>query len=105
MPTGKNNQDTAMLSMALIGYEAEKKKIEEKIAELRGHIAKRTVSPGAATTKKVGRPRKVAQEEGAESTAAKRQRKPLSAAARKRIAIAQRKRWAEHRKRTAAAKE
>ncbi len=103
MPKGTSTDDTAMLSMALVGYEAEKKKIEQKIAELKGHIGGRSVSPLGKVAKRVGRPRKDAQVESAMAPVEQRQRKPLSSAARKRIAIAQKKRWAEHRKREAAA--
>jgi hypothetical protein len=77
----------ATLEMALVGYQIEKQKIEDKIreiqAELKGKPA--TVAPAAVGKKAPG---------------AKR---VLSAAARKRIALAQKKRWAEHRKRKAQA--
>ena len=102
MPRGNNTEDTTMLSMALIGYEAEKQRIEQKIAELKGHIAGRSATPAATKqVRKVGRPRKDAQVESSPAPEGKQQRKPLSAAARKRIAAAQKKRWAEHRKREA----
>jgi hypothetical protein len=79
-----------MLAMALVGYEMEKKKIDEKIKELRARL-------GGGSTARVGRP-------PATETAPKKRQ--LSAAARKRIAAAQKKRWAEHRKALAqAAKE
>lgn len=73
-----------MLAMALVGYEAEKKRIEERIRELRARISGRAASAAGA---------------GAEP-GQKRRRKKLSVAARKRISIAQKKRWAEHRKET-----
>jgi len=38
MPRGKAKYDPAMLAMALVGYEIEKKKIDEKIKELRAQI-------------------------------------------------------------------
>lgn len=78
--------DATTLQMALIGYKAEREKIEQKIAELEqqlGGRTARTVNPVAATTKK-------------------RRPRHMSAAARKRIADAQRKRWAEYRKKKAA---
>jgi hypothetical protein len=79
-----------MLSMALVGYEMEKKKIEDKIKELRARL---NGAPRVAA--KPGRP-------AAEPAPPKRR---LSAAARKRIAAAQKKRWAEHRKALAAKEE
>jgi hypothetical protein len=76
-------EDTSTLQMALVGYQIEKQKIEDKIraieAQLRG---KRTASSPAAAAA----PRRV-----------------LSPAARRRIAAAQKKRWAEHRKKAAMA--
>lgn len=80
-----------MLSMALVGFEVEKKRIEEKIAELRAKLGGHSVPAAAASAKKSA----VAD--------APKTRKPLSAAARKRIATAQKKRWAEHRRKLAAA--
>ncbi|HWB85438.1 MAG TPA: hypothetical protein VG675_14945 [Bryobacteraceae bacterium] len=73
--------------MALVGYQLEKEKIDEKIraiqAQLKGkHVA---LSSGAAEKKTAG-PKRV-----------------LSPAARRRIAAAQKKRWAEHRRRMAQA--
>lgn len=73
--------------MALVGYEIEKRKIEERIREIRAHLG------GAATH---------ATAAGAGKVAGTRKR-TLSAGARRRIAAAQRKRWAEHRKKLAKA--
>jgi hypothetical protein len=82
MARGRNVQDLDTLQMALVGYQVEKQKIDDKIraieAQLRG---KRGTLP--ATGKTAGT------------------RRVLSAAARRRIAAAQRKRWAAHRKRMA----
>jgi len=75
-------QDRSMLAMALVGYELEKKKIEERIREIRAQLG------GARVTGKVD----VSSDESGPK------RRKLSAAARKRIAAAQKKRWAEHRK-------
>jgi hypothetical protein len=94
MPRGRSSHDAAMLAMALVGYEVEKKKIDERIKEIRAQLG------GAGPAAKVGRPAKSAE------TAEAPKRRKLSAAARKRIAAAQKKRWAEHRKAQAqAAKE
>ena len=85
MPRGKS-QDRSILTMALVGYEIEKKKIEDKIREIRGQLGKVTA--------------KVARALGGNDQP---KRRKLSAAARKRIAAAQKKRWAEHRKAAAQA--
>ena len=71
--------DIKLLQMALIGYEAERRKIEEKMAEIRGQLGGRTHQIAAST-------------DGARPV--KRQ---MSAAARQRIGVAQRKRWAAFR--------
>ena len=85
MARGKRVEDVATIQMALVGYEIEKQKIDDKIRQLRSQLrGQRAASPAVAAEKKgPGR------------------RRPLSAAARKRIAAAQKKRWAEHRKRMA----
>ena len=82
-----NTIDPSLLEAALMGYESERQKIAEKIAELQrqlgghNHRAGTTVAPIPTN----------------------RGRRPMSAAARKRIAAAQKKRWAEfHRKKKAA---
>ena len=74
--------DTAMLQMALIGYDIERRKIEDKIAEIQARLNGR--SRGAAAP-------------------AARTKRTMSAAARRRIAAAQKKRWAEYRKKQKAA--
>ena len=79
-------EDSTTLEMAIIGYQIEKEKIETKIRELQAQLkGKRVAMPSAAAEKK---------------TSVKR---VLSPGARRRIAAAQKKRWAEHRKRAAAA--
>ena len=72
--------------MALVGYELEKKKIDERIKEIRAQLGG---SRAAANVSSNG------------DHAPKRRQ--LSVAARKRIAAAQKKRWAEHRKAVAQA--
>jgi len=78
-----------MLQMALVGYRSQKQTIDEKIheieARLKGKSSAGAVAHAAAKEAKPGRVKRV-----------------LSAAARKRIGAAQKKRWAEHRKRLAA---
>jgi hypothetical protein len=74
--------------MALVGYQMERQKIDDRIREIQAKLkGKHTALPSAAAEKK---------------PVVKR---ILSPEARKRIAAAQKKRWAEHRKRAAAAKE
>ena len=85
MARGRNSQDLDTLQMALVGYQIERQKIEEKIQAIRAQLTGKSASTAAPTKNASG---------------AKR---VLSAAARRRIGAAQRKRWAEHRKRKAQA--
>ena len=75
-------QDNTTLQMALVGYQIERQKIDDKIREIEAQLGRRSAASPAATKK----------------SATKR---VLSPAARRRIAAAQKKRWAEHRKRLA----
>jgi hypothetical protein len=94
MPRGKAARapDDTTLQMALVGYEIERERIAAKILDIQSQLgAGKATGAGAASKSAVkgdGAPKK----------------RVLSAAARKRIAAAQRKRWAEHRKRVAAGK-
>jgi hypothetical protein len=72
--------DEGFLRAALIGYESEKARIEGTIAQIRAQLGHR--GPG--------RPKALT--DGTEQTAPKRH--SMSASARRRIAAAQRKRWA-----------
>ena len=91
MPRGRSTDDPATLRMALVGYELEKQKVEEKIREIRAKLGSGKASAGTALSEPV-------------SAGVPRRRRRLSASARKRIAEAQRKRWAEHRKKQPAGK-
>jgi hypothetical protein len=83
MPRGRSNPDLATLEMALVGYQLERQKIDEKIHEIERQLkGRRSSSTAVEETRKPPRAKRV-----------------LSAAARRRIAAAQKKRWAEHRKR------
>jgi cell division septum initiation protein DivIVA len=95
MPRGRKpaTQDNSLLSMALLGYETEKLKIEDKIRELRERLG------GGSSNGVAARPAQTSAQSSAEP-----RKRTLSAAARRRIAAAQKKRWAEHRKRMAGAK-
>ena len=86
MARGKNTDDSTIFQMALVGFQIEKQKIEDNIRSLQARLKGKRV-PAASTP-------------GAGPVPGKRN---LSPAARKRIAMAQKKRWAEHRKRAAQA--
>ncbi len=86
MPRGKSSADMATLEMALVGYQIEREKIDERIRQIQAQLKGKPAAPPT----KVG-----------ESKPAGKKR-TLSPAARKRIAAAQRKRWAEHRRKMAA---
>jgi hypothetical protein len=84
MARGRSIDDVGTLQMALVGFQIEKQRIETKIQELQAQL----------------KGRRVAMPSGDGSAPRKRE---LSDAARKRIAMAQKRRWAEHRKRAAQA--
>ncbi len=84
MARGKSTEDLSTLQMALVGYEIEKQKIADKISEIQAKLKGKTVTAKAAAEPKEAKVKRV-----------------LSPAARRRIAAAQKKRWAEHRKRLA----
>lgn len=86
--TGNSMQDPSLLMAALEGLQLQKQRIEEQIQEVRSLLGKK--APG-----KPGRPASSTKGPIA-STIGKRGR--LSPAARKRIAAAQKRRWAEYRK-------
>ena len=77
--------DSTLLQMALVGFEAERQKIQGKIAEIQREL-KAQVRTGRADTTTT------------DDLPTKRRRGKMSAEARKRIAAAQKKRWAEYRK-------
>ena len=86
MARGRSTADVTTLQMALVGYQYEKQKIEDRIREIEAQLKGKHVPAQSATGEK-------------KAAGVKR---VLSPAARKRIAAAQKKRWAEHRKRVAA---
>jgi hypothetical protein len=79
-------EDATTLQMALVGYQIEKQKIEDKIRIIEAQLKGKRVSLSPATDGGAGAPKRI-----------------LSPAARKRIAMAQKKRWAEHRRKAALA--
>jgi hypothetical protein len=95
MPRGKAKQDIETLEMALVGFEQKKVEIEEKIRHIRSLLS------GAP----VASPKKSTRVKAKSTGAPARKKRVLSPAARKRIALAQKKRWAEHRKNQTSAAE
>jgi hypothetical protein len=88
MAIAKRADNLAIMQMALAGYEVEKQRIEDQIREIKSLL-------GGKRTKAGG----VIDRSGSEAGSAEPgTRRSLSAAARKRIAAAQRKRWDEYRK-------
>ncbi|HUS07657.1 MAG TPA: hypothetical protein VMZ52_15230 [Bryobacteraceae bacterium] len=79
--------DDSLLQAALEGLEAQKMRIEEQIRRVQGMLRQgRRGRPAAAGV------------DGASAAESERPKRVLSAAARKRIAAAQKKRWANFRK-------
>lgn len=76
-----------ILQAALQGLEAQRQKLDEQIAQVRGMLGQR-----------VGRPPKESPAETQAAQSDTRGRRTLSSEARKRIAAAQKKRWANYRK-------
>ena len=72
--------DHALLEAALIGYQHQAEQLAEKIADIRHQLGGK--SPSAAP----------------KAAAVPGKKRAMSAAARKRIAAAQKKRWAEYHK-------
>ncbi len=83
--------DPSFLSAALEGLELQRGRIEEQIATVKSLLGGKSVGRPPAAAAVV-----VAKSEAGAS--APRKKRTLSAAARKRIAEAQKKRWAEFRK-------
>jgi hypothetical protein len=83
MARSRHNEEVSTLQMALVGFQIEKQRIETKIREIQTRLKGRSATPSGAD----GAPRK----------------RELSEAARRRIAMAQKRRWAEHRRRAAQA--
>ena len=90
MPRGRpRTQDQTTLQMALVGYEIERQRIEDKIRAIQSQLGHGRGRPRGSRNKP-------------KAKAAATGKRTMSAAARARIAAAQRKRWAEHRRRLAA---
>jgi hypothetical protein len=86
MARGKADQNSAILEYALSHLERERDEIQAKIDHILSQLGERPpAAPGAASPS-------IAPANGP------RKKRVLSEAARKRIAAAQKRRWAEHRK-------
>jgi len=97
MPRGKSDQNAEILEYALRHLEQERDELQEKINLIRRQLGLK----GGASAPAVSAP---AASPAASAPATGRAKRVLSPAARKRIATAQRKRWAEHRKNQKATK-
>ena len=91
MPRTKS-VDKMLLEAALQGLELQRQKIEDQIRDVRSRLG----GPGRRPAAAAGPATAPARKRGG--------RRPLSAEARKRIAAAQKKRWAAFRKQTGAKK-
>ncbi len=89
--SGNTIRDLSLLAAALEGLELQKQRIDEQIQEVRALLgkspARRGRPPGSARPSSSGA-----------GSGVKRAAGRLSSAARKRIAAAQKRRWAEYRK-------
>lgn len=94
MPKGQPSQHAEILQYALSHLEAERDKIQEKIDAIRLEMG---TGRGRAGRKSAASVAASASAEAVPAPAARKKR-VLSESARKRIAAAQKKRWAEHRK-------
>jgi hypothetical protein len=93
MARGRSETDTTTLEAALVGLELKKNEINELISKIKKQLGGKS-SPVSAGSDPVA----------VKSQGAPRKKRVLSAEARKRIAAAQKRRWAEHRKKAASAK-
>jgi hypothetical protein len=91
MPRAVNAiRDHSLLTAALEGLELQKQRIDQQIREVRSLLGK---APGRR-----GRPPGSANSSSTNTIPVKKRASRLSPAARKRIAAAQKRRWAEYRK-------
>lgn len=81
--SSKSLNDELILNAALEGLVLQRQRIEEQIADIRGRLGQRGGGKAGGARAGAGRPRR---------------KRVLSPEARKRIAAAQKKRWAEFRK-------
>jgi hypothetical protein len=86
MARGKSNDNTEILEYALKHLEKERDEIQARIDTIHRQLGRRHITSG---------------DDEVAPSANGRKRRVLSEAARKRIAAAQKRRWAEHRKQQA----
>ena len=82
------SSNSSILEYALRHLEQERDEIQDKIDSVRRQLGAKVAAPAASAAPAVAAP----------AAGPGRKKRVLSAAARKRIAAAQKKRWAEHRK-------
>jgi hypothetical protein len=102
MPRSSAAPNAEILEAALQGLETQKQKIDEQISQVRSLMGRRVGRPpksagssGGSTGGGGGATKKAS---GAGYSGGRRKKRVLSAEARKRIAAAQKKRWAAFRK-------
>lgn len=94
-PKGKSDHNTGILEYALSHLEREYAEIQAKIEHVKHELGLSAKSMVAAVAALVEDASPAA---AAPAAAGTRKKRVLSPAARKRIALAQKRRWAEHRK-------
>jgi hypothetical protein len=87
--TGDPIRNHSLLTAALEGLELQKQRIDEQIQEVRSLLGRTPARRGRPPGSSNG---------GSTNNGRAMKRAPLSASARKRIAAAQKRRWAEYRK-------
>ncbi|HWD99410.1 MAG TPA: hypothetical protein VG345_10245 [Bryobacteraceae bacterium] len=85
MPRGRSDQNREILEYALQHLEKERDELQSRIDIIRRQLGGRVTSAAAPASQPAAQ-------------AAPRKKRTLSEGARKRIAAAQKRRWAEHRK-------
>jgi hypothetical protein len=85
MPRGRSDQNREILEYALQHLEKERDELQSRIDIIRRQLGGRVTSSAAPASQP-------------SAPSAPRKKRTLSEAARKRIAAAQKRRWAEHRK-------
>jgi hypothetical protein len=93
MPKGKPSQHAEILEYALSHLETERDNIQSKIDAIRQELRTGKSAPARKSVASA-----VAPATATATAAEPRKKRVLSEAARKRIAAAQKRRWAEHRK-------
>lgn len=97
MPKSSAAPNSEILQAALQGLEGQKEKIEEQIAQVRSLLGRRVGRPPKQDAGVTGNT-SAKTSSSSSSGGATRKKRVLSAEARKRIAAAQKKRWAAFRK-------